>query len=117
VATEEQAISAEPKFDHFHFQRADGELLCSLLYQTFDMSQNGDQQGQAGSPTDYGTTLVEFAKCPDGTWEATQTGLDVVGTGDSAARDRGHGPADRGTGRTRRTVRSCCGKLLFHPHL
>jgi hypothetical protein len=35
---------------------------------------------------DYGTTIVELSKRPDGTWEATQTGLDVVGTGRSAAR-------------------------------
>lgn len=50
------------------------------------MSQNGGQQGQSGSPTNYGTTLVNLAKKPDGTWEATQTGLDVVGTGESAPR-------------------------------
>lgn len=36
--------------------------------------------------TDYGTTIVELSKRSDGTWEATQTGLDVVGTGLSAAR-------------------------------
>jgi hypothetical protein len=35
---------------------------------------------------DYGTTIVELSKRPDGTWEATQHGLDVVGTGASAAR-------------------------------
>lgn len=36
--------------------------------------------------TDYGTTIIQLAKRPDGTWEATQQGLDVVGTGTSAAR-------------------------------
>jgi len=35
---------------------------------------------------DYGTTLVEVSKRRDGTWEATQPGLDVIGTGESAAR-------------------------------
>jgi hypothetical protein len=35
---------------------------------------------------DYGTTIVELAKRRDGTWEATQHGLDIVGTGPSAAR-------------------------------
>ncbi|WP_435175672.1 hypothetical protein [Halorussus sp. AFM4] len=39
-----------------------------------------------GEKTDYGATMVELAKRPDGTWEATQPGLDVVGTGQSAAR-------------------------------
>lgn len=38
------------------------------------------------APRSYGTTPVELAKRPDGTWEATQPGLDVVGTGASAAR-------------------------------
>lgn len=33
-----------------------------------------------------GTTVVELAKRSDGTWEASQRGLDIVGTGDSAAR-------------------------------
>jgi hypothetical protein len=47
------------------------------------MSQNS---GKQGSPTDYGMTLVELTKRPDGTWEATQTGLDVGGTGESAPR-------------------------------
>jgi hypothetical protein len=50
------------------------------------MSQNSDQQGESGSPTNYGTTVVELSKRADGTWEATQTGLDVVGTGESAPR-------------------------------
>lgn len=36
--------------------------------------------------TDYGPTFVELAQRPDGTWEATQHGLDVVGTGPSATR-------------------------------
>ena len=31
-------------------------------------------------------TAVELAKRPDGPWEATQRGLDVIGTGESAAR-------------------------------
>ena len=35
---------------------------------------------------DHGTTPVELAKHPDGTCEATQPGLDIVGAGDSAAR-------------------------------
>jgi hypothetical protein len=35
---------------------------------------------------DYGTTIVELAKRRDGTWEATQQGLDIVGAGPSAAR-------------------------------
>jgi len=35
---------------------------------------------------DYGTTLVEISKRRNGTWEATQPGLDVVGTGESAPR-------------------------------
>lgn len=30
--------------------------------------------------------MVELTKQPDGTWEATQPELDVVGTGESAAR-------------------------------
>lgn len=30
--------------------------------------------------------MVELSVRPDGTWEATQSGLDIVGTGDSAAR-------------------------------
>lgn len=38
------------------------------------------------SSIDKGSTVVELAKHPDGTWEATQVGLDIVGTGDSAAR-------------------------------
>lgn len=41
---------------------------------------------QDTKPVDYGTTTVELAKRDDRTWEATQTGLDVVGTGPSAAR-------------------------------
>lgn len=35
---------------------------------------------------DYGPTIVQLAKRRDGTWKATQPGLDVVGTGPSAAR-------------------------------
>jgi hypothetical protein len=35
---------------------------------------------------DAGTTMIELAVRPDGTWEATQAGLEIVGTGDSAAR-------------------------------
>jgi hypothetical protein len=35
---------------------------------------------------DVRSTVVELARRPDGTWEATQQGLDIVGTGDSAAR-------------------------------
>lgn len=44
------------------------------------------KQPSAEQPTDMGTTIVSLSKRSDGTWEATQTGLDVVGTGDSAAR-------------------------------
>lgn len=71
---------------YFHFHQPDGELLCSLLFHPSDMSQNSGKRGQSGSSTNYGTTVVELAKRPDGTWEATQTGLDVVGTGESAPR-------------------------------
>jgi hypothetical protein len=35
---------------------------------------------------DVGTTMIELSVRPDGTWEATQAGLEIVGTGDSAAR-------------------------------
>jgi hypothetical protein len=50
------------------------------------MSQNGGKRERSDSSTDYGTTVVELAKRPVGTWEATQSGLDVVGTGESAPR-------------------------------
>ena len=36
--------------------------------------------------TEKGTTVVELAQRPDGTWQATQPGLDIVGTGESAVR-------------------------------
>lgn len=50
------------------------------------MATHAKQPTSDQSSTDKGSTVVELAKRPDGTWEATQTGLDVVGTGDSAAR-------------------------------
>ena len=49
------------------------------------MSQQTQQREQR-EKTDMGTTIVQLAKRRDGTWEATQQGLDIVGTGDSAAR-------------------------------
>ncbi|WP_115863482.1 hypothetical protein [Halorussus litoreus] len=49
------------------------------------MSKSDDKQAVQRTMA-YGTTLVELAKRQDGTWEATQTGLDIVGTGNSAAR-------------------------------
>jgi hypothetical protein len=45
-----------------------------------------ESKQKVGERTDYGTTIVELAKRRDGTWEATQNGLDIVGTGPSAAR-------------------------------
>jgi len=45
-----------------------------------------ESRQKAGERIDYGTTIVQLAKRPDGTWEATQHGLDIVGTGPSAAR-------------------------------
>lgn len=50
------------------------------------MAQRADQSQASGRTTDRETTMIELAKRPDGTWEATQAGLEVVGTGDSAAR-------------------------------
>lgn len=50
------------------------------------MSERQTAHTDDREPIDYGTTLVEVAMRPDGTWEATQPGLDVVGTGESAAR-------------------------------
>lgn len=50
------------------------------------MSGGMSKRKQRNQTKDVGTTVVELAKRPDGTWEATQDGLDVVGTGDSAAR-------------------------------
>ena len=47
------------------------------------MSQTTQNDGER---INYGTTLVELSKQADGTWEATQQGLDVVGTGPTAAR-------------------------------
>jgi hypothetical protein len=43
-------------------------------------------QDTTGGRTDYGTTIIQLAQRGDGTWEATQQGLDTVGTGESAAR-------------------------------
>lgn len=50
------------------------------------MATHAKQTTPEQSSTDMGSTVVELAKRPDGTWEATQTGLDIVGTGNSAAR-------------------------------
>lgn len=50
------------------------------------MAQSADQSETSEQTTDKGTTMVELARRPDGTWEATQPGLEIVGTGDSAAR-------------------------------
>lgn len=46
-----------------------------------------DEPTKAELPDErYGNDGRELARRPDGTWEATQGGLEVVGTGDSAAR-------------------------------
>ena len=50
------------------------------------MAKRADQSETNGRTKDMGTTMVELARRPDGTWEATQWGLEIVGTGDSAAR-------------------------------
>ena len=50
------------------------------------MAKSADQSETSGETTDTRTTMVELSKRPDGTWEATQTGLDIVGTGESAPR-------------------------------
>lgn len=50
------------------------------------MATHNEQTTSDHSPKDMGSTVVELAKHSDGSWEATQPGLDVVGTGDSAAR-------------------------------
>ena len=50
------------------------------------MSQQETASTEPREITNYGTTVVEVMKRSDGTWEATQHGLEVVGTGDSAAR-------------------------------
>lgn len=50
------------------------------------MAKSADQSTEQRETTDMGTTMVELALRPDGTWEATQAGLEIVGTGDSAAR-------------------------------
>ncbi|WP_435175899.1 hypothetical protein [Halorussus sp. AFM4] len=49
------------------------------------MSKQTNQNAE-GTVTDYGETVVQLTKRADGTWEATQAGLPVVGTGESAAR-------------------------------
>lgn len=51
-----------------------------------DQTETSGQTMDAGTTTDAGTTMIELAVRPDGTWEATQTGLEIVGTGESAAR-------------------------------
>lgn len=50
------------------------------------MAKSAPRSETDGRTTDMGTTIVELARRSDGTWEATQRGLGVVGTGDSAAR-------------------------------
>lgn len=50
------------------------------------MAKSADQSETSGETTDMGTTMVKLSVRPDGTWEATQPGLEVVGSGDSAAR-------------------------------
>ena len=50
------------------------------------MAKSADQSEPSGQPTATRTTMIELSKRPDGTWEATQAGLEVVGTGSSAAR-------------------------------
>jgi hypothetical protein len=50
------------------------------------MAKRADQSETNEQTTDKGTTMIELALRPDGTWEATQPGLDIIGTGDSAAR-------------------------------
>lgn len=72
--------------DYFHFHRGDGKILSGLLALLACMAKSADQSETNGQPTDMGTTMVELAQRPDGTWEATQAGLDIVGIGDSAAR-------------------------------
>jgi hypothetical protein len=59
-----------------------GRHLSTIATPILDMST----PTQDTERIDYGTTLVELAKRRDGTWEAIQQGLDVVGTGPSAAR-------------------------------
>ena len=50
------------------------------------MAKSADRSDTRGQTTDTRTTMIELSKRPDGTWEATQAGLGVVGTGSSAAR-------------------------------
>lgn len=50
------------------------------------MAKSADQSTESGQKREMGTTIVELAVRPNGTWEATQSGLEVVGTGNSAAR-------------------------------
>ena len=54
------------------------------------MATHTEQAASEQLPEDMGSTVIELARYPDGTWEATQPGLDVVGTGDSAARATEH---------------------------
>ena len=50
------------------------------------MATHTEQATSEQPPKDMGSTVIELTKRTDGTWEATQAGLDIVGTGDSAAR-------------------------------
>jgi hypothetical protein len=47
---------------------------------------SNQRQDNQGERIDQRSTIVQLAKRLDGTWEATQHGLDIVGTGVSAAR-------------------------------
>lgn len=50
------------------------------------MAKSADHPETTEQPTDVQTTMIQLSERPDGTWEATQQGLEIVGTGDSAAR-------------------------------
>ena len=50
------------------------------------MSRPADNPEREPTGKYVGSTVVDLTKRPDGSWEATQDGLDVVGVGDSAAR-------------------------------
>ena len=50
------------------------------------MAKSANQSKANGRAKDMGMMIVKLARRLDGTWEATQRGLEVIGTGDSAAR-------------------------------
>lgn len=66
--------------------RTDSTRLCGPHSHTVDMATRKTTPTDSQTPIDRGVTPVELAERPDGTWEATQPGLEVVGTGPSAAR-------------------------------